>query len=149
MLQRLDRIQDQVHVRVDDPRPAQSCLPDRYIGGWATVDPVKMLAGTAPGYHLHDPLVGIFPRRSLHQYFELLRAAFARAGTVQRQDLAFFLQGPMATGRNGKLQFWREAPGLGLTGIAQIEIGPRGVIAERVAYDLNIASDLLWRACCK
>jgi hypothetical protein len=45
-----------------------------------------------------------------------------------------------------ELQFWREAPRIGLTGVAEIEIGERGVVAERVAYDLNMASDMLCRA---
>jgi hypothetical protein len=45
-----------------------------------------------------------------------------------------------------ELQFWREAPRIGLTGVAEIEIGERGVVAERVAYDLNLASDMLCRA---
>jgi hypothetical protein len=47
----------------------------------------------------------------------------------------------------GKLQFWREAPRIGLTGVAWIEIGELGVSAERVAYDLNVASDLLRGPC--
>jgi hypothetical protein len=37
----------------------------------------------------------------------------------------------------------REAPRLGLTGITFITIGDRGIIAERVAYDLNLAMDVL------
>ena len=44
------------------------------------------------------------------------------------------------------LQFWREAPRIGLTGVAWIEIGELGVSAESVAYDLNMASELLHRA---
>jgi hypothetical protein len=47
---------------------------------------------------------------------------------------------------HNELQFWREAPGIGFTGVAEIEIGERGVVAERVAYDLNLASDILRRA---
>jgi hypothetical protein len=43
------------------------------------------------------------------------------------------------------LEFWREAPRIGLTGITRIEVGEHGVISERVAYDLNLASDLLRR----
>ena len=43
-------------------------------------------------------------------------------------------------------QFWREAPRIRLTGVAEIEIGERGVEAERVAYDLNLASGILCRA---
>jgi hypothetical protein len=41
------------------------------------------------------------------------------------------------------LQFWREAPRLGLTGVGEIEIGRLGVISEHVTYDLNLASDML------
>jgi len=48
-------------------------------------------------------------------------------------------------GAGGSQQFWREAPRIGLTGSAQIVVGPYGVIAERVVYDLNLASDLLCR----
>jgi hypothetical protein len=44
------------------------------------------------------------------------------------------------------LEFWREAPRIGLTGISRIEVGERGVVSESVAYDLNLASDLLRRA---
>jgi hypothetical protein len=44
------------------------------------------------------------------------------------------------------LRFWREAPLIGLTGVAEVEIGERGVIAERVAYDGNLASDTLRRS---
>jgi hypothetical protein len=47
--------------------------------------------------------------------------------------------------RSNELQFWREAPRIGLTGVAWIEIGRLGVSAENVAYDLNMVSDLLWR----
>jgi hypothetical protein len=43
------------------------------------------------------------------------------------------------------LQFWREAPSLGLTGTSLIAVGSSGVISERVAYDLNMASDQLRR----
>jgi hypothetical protein len=59
-------------------------------------------------------------------------------------DVAFFLSGPMDRPSDvGSLQFWREAPRIGLTGVAEIEVREQGVIAERVAYDLNLASDTL------
>ena len=45
--------------------------------------------------------------------------------------------------RRGRLTFFREAPRLGLSGITFITIGERGVVAENVAYDLNLASDVL------
>jgi hypothetical protein len=56
--------------------------------------------------------------------------------------MAFCLHGPMDADRD-ELLFWREAPWLGLVGTARIDIGERGVCAESVAYDLNLASDLL------
>lgn len=63
-------------------------------------------------------------------------------------DVAFFLSGPMVQLSDvGSLQFWREAPRIGLTGVTEIEVREQGVIAERVAYDLNLASDTLRHAC--
>jgi len=76
---------------------------------------------------------------------EVARGSYSFAGFPDRpplQDMAFFLRGPMDA-RSNELQFWREAPRIGLTGIARIEVGVRGVSAECVAYDLNVASDLL------
>ena len=70
----------------------------------------------------------------------------ARSGAVGPHDLGFVLRGPMDA-RSNELQFWREAPRIGLTGVAWIEIGPLGVSAEHVAYDLNMVSDLLRGAC--
>jgi hypothetical protein len=43
----------------------------------------------------------------------------------------------------GELQFCREAPMIGLTGICKVKLGDQGVIAENVAYDLNLATELL------
>ncbi len=63
-------------------------------------------------------------------------------------DVAFFLSGPMDRPSDvGSLQFWREAPRIGLTGVTEIEVREQGVIAERVTYDLNLASDTLRHAC--
>jgi hypothetical protein len=45
--------------------------------------------------------------------------------------------------QHGELQLWREAPRLGLTGLSVITVGPLGVTSERVAYDLNMASEQL------
>ena len=106
----------------------------------------KILGATAPGYRFHDPLVGSFSRRSLREYFVILRDRLSRAGAIRRTDIAFLLRGPVdrPSGRRG-LQFWREAPRIGLTGVSRIEVGDRGVIAESIAYDLNLASGLL---CC-
>jgi hypothetical protein len=111
-------------------------LLDCYVEGWAETD---------PDYRLHDPYVGSFSRWSLHEYFDRVRAGLSRMGAVSRADMAFVLRGPVDTRAEG-LEFWREAPRIGLTGITRIKVGEHGVISERVAYDLNLASDLLRRA---
>jgi len=116
----------------------------RYLEGWAEASPVKILDATDAGYSFHDPFVGRFSRRSLPEYFERLQARFARTGAISQRDLLFHLRGPMdRLSRHDELEFWREAPRIGLTGISQIKTSPRGVLAESVAYDLNLASDLL------
>jgi hypothetical protein len=132
--------------RVSGAATSWYALLDRYIEGWAEADPLKIIQATEPGYRFNDPLVGLFTRWSLPQYFELLQARFAAAGAVMQRDFAFVLRGPMAgsTSRLG-MRIWREAPWLGLTGIAEVKIGHRGVMAERVSYDLNLASDVLRR----
>jgi hypothetical protein len=119
-----------------------SPLLDCYLEGWAEANLVKILAATSPGYRFYDPLVGNFSRWSLHEYFDRVQRKLARSGAVGPQELAFFLRGPMNE-RSNELQFWREAPRIGITGMAWIEIGRLGVSAEHVAYDLNMASDLL------
>jgi len=114
---------------------------DRYAEGWAEANVDKILDATAPSYRFTDPLVGSFSGRSLHEYFA---PALER---LQSASFAFFLRGPSEGRSNGKdLRFWREAPLIGLTGVAEVEIGERGVIAERVAYDGNLASDTLRRS---
>jgi hypothetical protein len=120
-------------------------LLDCYVEGWAETDFVKILAATAPDYRFHDPYVGSFSRWSLHEYFDRMCAGLSRMGAISRADMAFVLRGPVDSRAEG-LEFWREAPRIGLIGITRIEIGERGVISERVAYDLNLASDLLRRA---
>jgi hypothetical protein len=121
-----------------------SHLLDLYLEGWAEANPSKIFAATTHDYRFDDPLVGLFSRWSLPAYFERLRARFARAGAIAAQDLALFIRGPMdGPLQRGRQEFSREAPRLGLTGITFITIGERGVIAERVAYDLNLASDVL------
>ena len=53
------------------------------------------------------------------------------------QNVLFFLRGPMKLRSLKEFQFWREAPRIGLTGVAEIEIGERGVAAKpawRPAY---------------
>jgi len=134
MLQRLDR--------ADRDDGMRQWLLDYYLAGWAAADPVRILDATAPNYRFHDPLVGLFSRQTLADYFDVLQARCALGGAIERHDLGFILCGPMSGSTD---QFWREAPGVGFTGIAQIAVGPYGVVAERVAYDLNLACDLLRR----
>jgi hypothetical protein len=119
-------------------------LLDTYLEGWAEADTDLILSATSPSYCFHDPPVGRFARVSLPRYFILLHERFARAGAMKRRDVAFILRGPMI-GTRGR-QFWREAPGLGLTGSSEIMLGPHGIVAERVAYDLNLACGQLCRA---
>ena len=125
----------------------QARLLADYLHGWAEADPVKIAAATAPGYCFDDPFVGTFSHQSLPWYFERLQARFAFEGGTRRLDLAFKLRGQLhGLADCKKLQFWREAPQLGLTGVTLIEVGENGVITEQVTYDLNLASDLLRRA---
>ena len=138
VVQFLDRVRDQ-NANLTSPL-------DRYIEGWAQTDLEKILDATASSYRFTDPFVGSFDARSLHKYFDLLQDRLSCTGAISRRELAFFLQGPMKLRSHKELQFWREAPRIGLTGVAEIEIGERGVAAERVAYDLNLASDILCRA---
>ena len=132
--------------RLSDHGKTRNPLLDCYLEGWAEANLVKILAATSPGYRFHDPFVGNFSRWSLHEYFDRVRHRLARSGAVGPQDVGFFLRGPMDA-RSNELQFWREAPRIGLTGVAWIEIGRLGVSAEHVAYDLNMVSDLLRGAC--
>jgi hypothetical protein len=132
--------------RVRDQNANRTSPLDRYIEGWAQADLEKILDATAPSYRFTDPFVGSFDGCSLHRYFDLLQDRLSCTGAIRRRELAFFLRGPMKLRSHKELQFWREAPRIGLTGVAQIEIGERGVAAERVAYDLNLASDQLCRA---
>jgi hypothetical protein len=119
----------------------------RYLEGWAEASPGIILEAIARGYRFDDPLVGLFSRWSLPTYFERLQARFACAGAIAGRDLAFSIRGPMdGPLHRGRLKFFREAPRLGLTGITFITIGQRGVIAERVAYDPNLALNVLRNA---
>jgi hypothetical protein len=123
---------------------ARAHLLADYLEGWAEADPVKIADATAPEYRLDDPFVGAFSTRSLPRYFAALRSRAGIGGLVGREHLAFVLRGPMDTASaRGELQFWREAPRLGLTGTSLITIGPAGVTSERVSYDLNMASEQL------
>jgi hypothetical protein len=130
-----------------DQKATRNSLLDCYLEGWAEANSDKILDATARGYCFRDPFVGSFSGRSLHEYFDLLQDRLSRAGTIRRRDIAFFLHGPMdQSSRPSELQFWREAPRVGLTGVTRIEIAERGVIAESVTYDLNLASDVFRRA---
>jgi hypothetical protein len=132
--------------RVLDQRAIGNSLLDCYLEGWAEANPAKIIAATSPGYRFCDPFVGTFLRRTIHEYFDLLQDGLSRAGVIRRPDVAFFLRGPMDQRSPAReLQFWREAPRIGLTGVSKIDVGQRGIIAESVAYDLNLASDTLRR----
>ena len=96
-----------------------------YLAGWNEVDPDKIVAATAPDYCFDDPFVDA--ARSL-----ILLDSHCSGRLVRRL-------------RRGQRQYFREAPALGLTGVTTITIGELGVVAERVAYDLNLASDVLRR----
>jgi hypothetical protein len=125
-------------------RPASTPTLARYIEGWAEADPAKIADATADDYDFHDPLVGRFSRRTLPQYFALLRSRFANAGVAGTRDLAFTLCGPMTGASHAaRRQYWREAPLLGLTGLTEITVRHDRVVAEEVAYDLNMACETL------
>ena len=128
--------------RLSDHETTRNGLLECYLEGWAEANLVKILAATSPDYRFHDPFVGSFSRWSLDEYFDRVQHRLARSGAIGPQHLGFLLRGPMDA-RPSELQFWREAPQIGLTGVAWIEIGRLGVSAEKVAYDLNMASDLL------
>jgi hypothetical protein len=133
--------------RARDPKTSRTSPLDCYLEGWAEANPDKILDATVTGYRFRDPFVGSFSRRSLHEYFDLLQDRLSYAGAIGLADIAFFLRGPMdRPSHPNKLRFWREAPRIGLTGVTRIKVGERGIIAESVTYDLNLASDMLCRA---
>jgi hypothetical protein len=147
---RLARVADAVVGRIERRAPARieeatpACLLASYLDGWAEADPAKIAAATAPGYRFDDPLVGTYSQGSLPRYFKCLEARFAVVATCRTLDTVFRLRGPMDTrSLHDELQFWRETPRLGLSGTAHIILGAHGVISERVAYDLNMASEQL------
>jgi hypothetical protein len=134
--------------RAHDEAPSWRALLARYLEGWAEVNMRKIFTATAHGYRFDDPLVGTFSRWMFPVYFERVAASFARTGAVATKDLAFCIHGPMhGAMRLGQLEFYRAAPRLGLTGITVITVGAYGVISESVAYDLNLATELLRAQC--
>ena len=130
------------YVRLSERR-VENRLPD-YLQGWAEADPAKIRAAVTASYFFRDPLLGTFSRRSLHEYFDLLKDRLLRSGPIGRLDVAFFLRGPLnELPPLTALRFSREAPRVGLTGICEIELAEGGVVSETVEYDLNLASNLL------
>jgi hypothetical protein len=128
-----------------DQNACRTAALDSYAEGWAEANIDKIFDAICPSYRFSDPLVGSFSGRSLHNYFDILQERFSRAGTITKHDLAFFLRGPLEGSSDTKVRFWREAPLIGLAGVTDIEVGERGIIAERVAYDGNLASEMLRR----
>src|SRR5262245_19249002 len=101
------------HAAMFDERLIWNSMLGQYLEGWAEADPAKIADATAQHYDFHDPLVGRFSRRTLPQYFALLRSRFSVAGVTRVQDLAFTLRGPMLGPSHGaRRQYWREAPHL-------------------------------------
>jgi hypothetical protein len=115
-----------------------------YLEGWVEANAGKIFAASAPGYRLDDPLVGQYSRWSLPLYLEQLRVRFANTGPIATRDLSFLLRRQSDSAwPYGDLHFFREVPRLGLSGVAIIRVGARGITAESVSYDLNLASDVL------
>jgi hypothetical protein len=120
---------------------ANRILPlDRCLEGWAKLSLEEIIDATAAGYCFRDPFVGAFSRWFLHEYFNVLMHRCSRAGAVKLRDIAFELHSPIEG-----IWFWREAPRIGLTGVTLIEVGEQGVIGENIAYEGNLASDMLCR----
>jgi hypothetical protein len=115
-----------------------------YLEGWAKADVATIRLAVTSGYRFHDPLLGTFSRQSLNEYFDLLQCRLSVSGELERLDTAFFLRGPVdSSWCPVDLRFYREAPRIGLTGGSRIKVTKRGVVAETVEYDLNLASDML------
>jgi len=113
-----------------------------YIAGWSEANPRKIADATAAEYVFDDAFVGRFSGYALPKYFEILRSRFGATAPTAQKDLAFALRGPM-DGPSPVRQYWREAPRLGLTGVSCIAVTPRGIVADTVAYDLNMACEIL------
>lgn len=133
-------------VEARNPAIGSNALLDCYIEGWAEANPLKIIRATAPDYEFNDPLIGAFGRTSVSRYFQVLRQKFAVAGVIKQSEVAFSLRGPMHVQPGRPVYaFYREATAIGLTGIATITVGERGVVAETVSYDSNLALDVLAR----
>jgi hypothetical protein len=130
----------------EERRLATDPMLAHYLEGWAEADPAMIADATTDHYEFHDPLVGRFSKSTLPRYFALLRSRFASVGVTRAQDLIFTLRGPMpGPSQAARRQYWREAPLLGLTGLSEIVMTHRGVAAEAVTYDLNVACEILRR----
>jgi hypothetical protein len=115
-----------------------------YIAGWSEADPHKIAEATAAEYVLDDAFVGRFSSHSLPKYFEILRSQFGATAPTAQKDLAFALRGPLdGSSAEPIRRYWREVPHLGLTGVTSITVTPRGIAADLVAYDLNMACEIL------
>ncbi len=141
---------DRLSVRYRSRRQAlveewtRARLLAEYLEGWSEADPVKIASATASAYRFDDPFVGTFATLTLPRYFQALGSRVGLGALVGREHLSFVLRGPMdVPSSNGERQYWREAAHLGLTGTSLITLGPDGVMSERVAYDLNLASEQL------
>ena len=117
-----------------------------YMQGWAEADPDRIRAVTPCSYVLDDPVLGIFGRENIEDYFALIADLFEGTGRVDRRDVIFCLHGPVwPTTATPHLLFWREAPRLGLSGISRIDLECGRVCREHVTYDLSLAVDVLRR----
>jgi hypothetical protein len=114
-----------------------------YINGWSEADAAKIADATVDEYDFHDPLAGNFSKRTLAQYFALLRSRFANSGLLRESHLGFILRGPFLPCSEIRQRYWREAPCLGLTGTTEITVTRHGVAAEVVAHDLSFACEAL------
>jgi hypothetical protein len=114
-----------------------------YIAGWSEADPLKIADAAAADYAFEDPLVGRFCRHSLAEYLEIVRGRFGISGATARKDIGFKLNGPCERTGHCWREFYREAPALGLTGITRIAMTSKGIVADAVAYDLNMATEVL------
>lgn len=119
-----------------------------YVEGWMKADARQIAAATAEDYNLDDPLLGEFSRKTLPTYFSLVANRLRASGNITQHDLSFRFHGPMPNGeRPDQLLFWREAPGLGLSGTSTITVDHSGIFRERISYDLNMATEVLRRPC--